>query len=104
MGWSNMGKDFRHPVLLVSRDDSQVDAEIHAELLDAVSERLDQCRIACVKLGLIEAEYEWPIVGCEQAQALQPPEAELIDFLRRGVAAALVVGSFKAKQFDFVGF
>src|SRR5450755_1663929 len=75
MGWSNMGKDFRHPVLPVSRDDSQVVAEIHAELLDAVSERLDQCRIACVKLGLIEAEYEWPIVGSPRGRLTQLEKA-----------------------------
>ena len=43
MGQSDMGQDLRQPVLLVSCDDSQVVAEIHVELVDAVSERLDQC-------------------------------------------------------------
>jgi hypothetical protein len=65
----DMRQDVRYPVLTVRRDDGQVVPKIHVELVHAVPERLNQCMIARVKLGLIEAKYEWAIVGREKAKA-----------------------------------
>jgi hypothetical protein len=104
MGRIDMGQDPSLPVRLVGCDDTQVVAEIHVELVEAFPERFDQGGIARVKLGLIEAEYEWAIVRSELAKALHTPEAKIIDLLRRGIATALVVGRIEAKQRNLLGF
>ena len=79
-------------------------AEIRVELVDAVTESFNQGRIACVKFGLIEAEYEWAIIGCELTEALSRWKLRSLISCSGRIALALVVGRIEPKQHDLFGF
>src|SRR5690242_1187362 len=89
------------PIDVVCGDDGEMIVKLGMELIDAIAKGFDQSRIACIALGLVEAEQERTVVRRELAESAKPSKAKRIDLLRRCIANRIVVGLAEPQQRAF---